>query len=77
MRAPARSRSRSLGADSSGQVRLDSGRLWVALATSAGSKSARTSSQNGLGSRGTPSSVAASRASTSLRRARVQAVYSR
>ena len=73
-RTRARRRSRSLGADSSGHVRADSGRRRVARCTSAWSNSARTSSQNGLGSRGTPSSPAASRTSTSRCGARVHAV---
>ena len=52
----------------------ESARRRVARATSSGSKTAATSSQNGLGSRGEPSSVAASRTSTSRRVARVHAV---
>ena len=59
--ASARSRSRSVGAASSGHVSAESGRRAVARATSSSSKTAATSSQNGLGSRGAPSSVAASR----------------
>src|SRR5204862_7313419 len=52
IRASARSRSRSLGAVSRVQVRLDSERRRVARSTSSGAKSARRSAQNGLGSRG-------------------------
>ena len=69
-----RSRSRSVGAASSSQVSCESGRRRVQRRTSSGSKSATTSSQKGLGSRGLPSSVAASRTSVSRRVARVQAV---
>ena len=46
----------------------------VCRRTSSASKSSHTASQNGLGSRGEPSSVAASRTSVSRRRGRVQAV---
>ena len=59
--ASARSRSRSVGASSSDHVSADSGRRRVQRRTSSGSNAACTSSQNGLGSRGLPSSVAASR----------------
>ena len=45
-------------------MNADSGRRRVARCTSASSKSDLTSSQNGLGSRGTPSSLAASRTRT-------------
>ena len=48
----ARSRSRSDGASSSDHVSAESGRRVVAWATSSRSKTAATSSQNGLGSRG-------------------------
>ena len=61
--ASARRRSRSVGAASSSHVSCESGRRRVQRRTSSGSKSATTSSQNGLGSRGLPSSVAASRTS--------------
>ena len=64
-RASARSRSRSVGADSIGQVSRASGRRVVCRRTSSGSKSSQTASQNGLASRGEPSSVAASRTSVS------------
>ena len=59
--ATARRRSRSVLASSSGRVSADSGLRTVQRATSSASKTFRTSSQNGLGSRGEPSSVAASR----------------
>jgi hypothetical protein len=59
--ATARKRSRSVGASSSGQVSVDSGRRRVQRTMSSLSNTAWTSSQNGLGSRGVPSSVAASR----------------
>ena len=59
--ASARRRSRSVGASSSFHVSADSGRRRVQRRTSSASKTACTSSQNGLGSRGLPSSVAASR----------------
>ena len=72
--ASARRRSRSVGAASSSQVSRESGRRRVQRRTSSGSKSAATSSQNGLGSRGLPSSVAASRTSVSRWVARVHAV---
>src|SRR5688572_33284742 len=64
-RTTARSRSRSLGADSSGHVRADRERRRVARWTSASSNSDLTSSQKGLASRGEPSSPAASRTRTS------------
>ena len=59
--ASARSRSRSVGAWSSGHVSAESGRRRVQFRTSSGSKSACTSCQKGLASRGLPSSSAASR----------------
>ena len=59
--ASARSRSRSVGASSSGHVSAESGRRRVQRRTSSTSKSAWTSCQNGLASRGLPSSSAASR----------------
>ena len=59
--ASARRRSRSVGASSSDHVSAESGRRRVHRRVSSGSNTACTSSQNGLGSRGLPSSVAASR----------------
>ena len=59
--ASALSRSRSVGASSIGQVSAESGRRRVQRRTSSGSKRACTSCQNGLASRGLPSSSAASR----------------
>ena len=53
--ASARRRSRSVGAASSSRVSADSGRRTLA-ADVVGSNSSRTASQNGLGSRGVPSS---------------------
>ena len=60
-RASARSRSRSVGASSSVHVSADSLRCRVQRRTSSVSNAACTSSQNGLASRGVPSSEAASR----------------
>ena len=52
---------RSVGAVSIGHVSADSDRRRVQRTTSSRGKSETTSSQNGLGSRGLPSSLAASR----------------
>ncbi len=72
--ASARSRSRSVGASSSDHVSAESGRRRVQRLTSSSASTARTSSQNGLGSRGLPSSVAASRTRYSRCSGRVHAV---
>ena len=71
--ASERRRSRSVGASSSGHVSAESARRLVQRVTSEGSKSPRTSCQNGLACRGAPSSVAASRTSVRRRDGRVHA----
>jgi hypothetical protein len=72
--ATARTRSRSFGAASSCHVSAESARRFVQRSTSSGGNSVRASSQNGLGSRAAPSSVAASRTRYSRRVGRVHAV---